>query len=390
MSECDDQFEAFACNLIEQLHKQESIPSSARSVDGNVLSLGNLKVNLRSLYRTYALQSPELQAQQLQSFVNCLARGREGVDDHETFADVKAHLRPKLWPRTMISLEGFDIPFCLVGEHLVLSVVYDTPSMMQSVNWSRFNKWGIAFSEALRCAFENIEPASTYAGVSRKDGGPGHCSDATYDNYGNARFLTDRPYSLYSIGYPRWAFPGGRDVCTICQADQPEDIEFNIEMALSLGDDDPKPLPPFPLVDHGQGWINWYGEPGSPAARMLKRRQFDYALSVSERQTYYLQSTADGRNDFSLVESLIADKSSADSHDPKSTTKWWADCECLLPTADFIIFPDRNGFKFAWNDVIKVCGDRLMPAEGLYPSRWRTNGSPTEHELEALERMACE
>ncbi len=93
------------------------------------------------------------------------------------------------------------------------------------------------------------------------DGSSGHCSTATNDCFDSVRCLLETPYELFQIGYPRFAFPSARDMCVMAMADQPKHLEFCIEMALELGDEDPKPLPPFPLVNEGNGWRNWQAPP---------------------------------------------------------------------------------------------------------------------------------
>ncbi|MGN6544296.1 MAG: hypothetical protein ACTHK7_04555 [Aureliella sp.] len=386
MSERDEAYEAFVEELMERISNRPDAPPVALSLDGATLSIGNMKANLPSLYHTYSLQSPELKARQIESMVNLFCHGEVDRDEEETLEDVRAHLRPKIWSRATISLDRIEMPFCLVGEHLILSIVYDMPEAIQSVPWSRFNKWGVGFNDALRIAFENLDEASSFMGA-HQEGGPGLCSDATYDNYGSARFLTDKPYEHFEIGYPRWAFPAARDACAMCQADQPQHIKFNVELMFEMCENDPKPLPPFPLVDYGGGWVNWQPEPDSEVAAVLARRQFDYLLDLYAEQSHYLRLSADERNDFVLIEGLSRDQATSTDDAPKSLTKWWSSTESLIPKSDYVAFPDEGDYKFAWDDVMEVCGDRLAPAESVYPQRWRTSGGPTAEEIEHLQRM---
>jgi hypothetical protein len=62
--------------------------------------------------------------------------------------------------------------------------------------------------------------------------------------------------------------------------------------------------------------------------------------------------------------------------------------DSLLPRTDVIFFMDPALGTEAppvaiarWEDVEKVVGELLVPAEGLYPERYRVRGFPSEEQL---------
>ncbi len=383
----DEDFERFVSELVTELAKHWEDSDIIRSEDGNHLSLGRYKANLRSLFRNYVAETED-GIERITATI--LETVQQNVDDATPPWDsVKETLRPKLWDRMAMASNDCGMPFKLVGEHLMLSIVQDQTYSMRIIPRSMLDEWGVSFDEALKVAFDNVAPSSQFMGVKSNDGLSGHCSTATHDSYDNVRCLIETPYEQFQIGYPRFAFPSARDMCVMAMANRPEDLEFCIEMALDFGDEDPKPLPPFPLVNEGDGWRNWQAPTGSKIYRMLARRQFAYLFNGYAHQTHVLMDQSAEQGDFVLIESFKRWPGSSDEL-PKSYCNWSADTETLLPTTDCVVFPDRNSLRVAWSDLVTVCGEKLVPSEACYPARWRTDGYPSDEEFDRLESMSLD
>lgn len=386
-----DEFNSFVELLIERL-KREGLVEPTRSEDGNTLIIDSVQTNLRSLFRTYKLQPDDVKEQQVDAFVRIIGRVQNDSDDSESFEEASPNLRPKLWGRWMFAganLEAIgkgnksflDMPTRLVGEHHMLSIVYDHPESIASIPWSKFNQWEVSFDEAIEVAVQNVESETQMMGVQASDDTPGHCSMATGDNYDSVRFLSERPAEQFQIGYPRWAFPASRDTLALANGEQSEHLNFGIDLALEMAESDPKRLPPFPLINHGNGWITWEPDSAYQVPEKLIEKQREYLIEIYREQTFLLQSTAVERSDFSSVQALNVDES-GDS--PETTTVWAGVGENLLPQADYVIFPDRNGLRVPWKAVEASCEDLLARAEALYPARWRTMGYPIEEQFREM------
>ncbi len=386
--DADKDFEEFASLLIAELSKQVDPKTISRAESGNLLNVGGCQANLRSLFRNYAVAPENGVSHLVATIIETLDRG-EHASDVPSWEEAKDKVRPKLWDRLMMGKNDVGMPFKLVGEHLMLSIVLDQTHSMQVIPRQWLDVWGVSFEDALQVGFANIAPPTQLMGVKSADESHGHCSTATNDCYDSVRFLLEKPYEAFQIGYPRFAFPSARDMCVMAMANYPDDLAFCIDLALEFGDDDPKPLPPFPLVNAGDGWRNWTAVPGSKLERMLAKRQFAYLFNGYAHQSRDLQEDLDELGDFVLVESFRRWPASSDEL-PKSFTNWPAGTETLLPQTDYVVFPDRGGLRVAWKDLTQVCGDKLVPAEALYPQRWRTDGDPSDAEFERLESLSLD
>ena len=397
-----DDFEVFASLLIQQLQQQVDWKVT-RVDDGSVeleLEDGNAKVNLRSLYETYRMSPPELQGETMDRFVGMLTDGIR-TPELSDFDAIRSRLRPKIWSRwtfASMALQSYvtqesampQMPTRLLGDHLVLTFVLDSEEMMSSVDWDSFRSWGRSFEDVLAIAIENADAATAMMGVKGTDEMPGNCTMATNDNYDSIRFLSDMPYLQMEIGLPRWAFSAARDSCVICNADHSEPIDMMLKMAFESSEDDPKPLPPFPLVNRaGLGWTAWKPEPGHQLSDDVIARQRDYLMEIYADQRRLLQVTAVARKDFAFAAplSVVSDvelsfiDSDRVENGMGTSTIWQSGTECLLPEAEFIVFADHDNAVVRWDRLMSDCPELLALAEAIYPRRWRTYGYPSSDQI---------
>ncbi len=134
-----------------------------RSEDGNSLDVGGCHANLRSLFRTYVV-SPEDGVDHFAALiVDSLSQG-DSENDIPDWSQSKDKIRPKLWSRLSMSGNDFGMPYKLVGEHLMLSVVLDHAHSMSVIPRSWLEHWAVSFDEALKIAFDHIAPVSQFMG----------------------------------------------------------------------------------------------------------------------------------------------------------------------------------------------------------------------------------
>src|SRR4051812_208962 len=89
-----------------------------------------------------------------------------GLETPKDFADAKADLLPALRARAYLEIDihrisdtfrsNVVIPFEVIGEHLAVSLVYDLPQSMMSVDNKLLDRWGVSFYEAMEVAKQNL------------------------------------------------------------------------------------------------------------------------------------------------------------------------------------------------------------------------------------------
>lgn len=402
--ENSEEFEAFAEALIQQLRLHvdgEVQRPSKNSIKYNAEG-GDGIANVYSLYETYRRSPPELQGETMDRFIEMIVAGLAGRDLSD-FEEVRSRLMPKIWSRwsfaamaleSLVSGESsaLQMPTRLLGDHLILTFVLDSETMMSSVDWGAFRSWGLSFEEVLEIAIENADAATVMLGARGEDGDSGRCLMAAEDNYDSIRFLSEVPHQEMNVSIPRWAFPAARDTCVICSAERTGHIDSMLKMAFESSQEDPKPLPPFPLVDYGKGWVAWKPELGHALDKAFLDRQRDYLLNLYQEQRSLLQLSASARKDFAFVAPLTAVSDVELSligiegceNGLRTATTWQQGTECLLPEAEFINFPDHDGALVPWQRFVSICPDLIALAEAVYPRRWRTYGYPSEEQFEQL------
>ncbi len=381
----DLDFDEFAAELVSRLSAKMPDKHVKLDSSGHLIRHDNARIGLASLFRMYQETPVEMRQQEMDRFVDILCQANQYFEspESEVFADIAPQIHAKLWPRSIIAVQQLPIPFCLIGEHLVLSIVRDLGDSMATVSWDNIHQWGVTFEAALKVGLENVDKNTSLMGNKRKDG-PGHCSTATRDNYDSVRFLTEKPYEQFRIGFPRWAFAPSRDACVMAQADMTNDLEFEVENVLEMADGDPKPLAPFPLVNYGKGWEIWNPEPGTKIAKLLSKRQHDYKMSLYAEQLLHLRASSPERLDFVAIEHLEYDEANSCGDLFRTKTHWEYQSETLLPQADSVVFLGRDGLTVSWTNLVEILDGHLSPAENLYPPRWRTSGLLSDAEFAKL------
>ena len=89
-----------------------------------------------------------------------------GLESPKDFDDAKADLLPALRARAYLEIDvhrisdtfrsDVVIPFEVIGEHLAVSLVYDLPQSMMSVDSKLLDQWGVSFYEAMEVAKQNL------------------------------------------------------------------------------------------------------------------------------------------------------------------------------------------------------------------------------------------
>ena len=381
----EGEFEQYVDQLIQRL--RADVSESVIRDGENTLRIGQMTVNLLPNFASFQRTPPELREQCIQSLINTVSEGI--LSEHKparSFDEVKPRLRPKVWPRWMFASQALQalsggsslepMPARVLGEHLVLTFVLDSDSSMQTISLHEFESWGYSFEQVLQVASKNLVANMQMLVGKQKNGQQLHSMMAANDNYDSSRFLCDEAFTGFDFEYPRWVFPSSRDGCVVGQTDQ---LEALVQMGLDLAKDDPKPLPPFPLIDEGTGWQVWVPEKNNQRFAALISEQQRYLLQIYAEQRSLLQRSSTQRKDFAYVAELKQTENC--NYEPGTVTHWEKGITNLLPEADFISFDGPPDQTIRWESAIDLYRDYLAPVESIYPRRWRTLGFPTNEQL---------
>src|SRR5262249_9092765 len=150
------------------------------------------EANLKNIYLEYCQSTPEVRAKIFSNFVRSWFTPLKGLP--EEFEDARHDLLPAIRARASIELnllkaradggKAGEWPYAVVGEHLSLSLVYDLPEAMISIQQPHLDDWGVSFPEALQVAMENLAGMS---GHRFEQPGPGVWQSPWRDNHDAAR-----------------------------------------------------------------------------------------------------------------------------------------------------------------------------------------------------------
>ena len=147
-------------------------------------------INLANMYQTFLREPRSRRAECVRSLARGILASTKGLP--KDFDLVRADLRPRLWPRASFEqvrskniLEGGPVPQKplpseSIGEHLLLSLAYDWPQAVQSLDDDNLTDWGVTFYEAMEIARQNLQE-STEAYGKIGDGFYSFMSGDTYD-----------------------------------------------------------------------------------------------------------------------------------------------------------------------------------------------------------------
>jgi hypothetical protein len=319
-----------------------------------------------------------------------------GMEAPKDFADAKADLLPALRARAYLEIDvhrisdtfrsGVDVPFEVIGEHLAVSLVYDLPQSMMTVDSKLLNQWGVSFYEAMEVAKQNLHQntrqfakmGDLYAVVSG-------------DSYDASRLvLNDFVQSMEVFG-DKIAMVPNREALYICGSEDAEGLammaqltkenvqhERNISgMAFRLVEDD---------------WEVWLPREDHPSHQIFREL---YVGSLA--QTYAEQKDLfDKRHERDKIDIFVATYSAMQNKSGRiaSYCMWSEGVDSLLPTTDQIFFfrPQASEDKQLaargdWDRVQSIAGDMMEPQD-TYPERWRVREFPTDGMLEQIGMMS--
>lgn len=346
-------------------------------------------INLSNMFQRYLAMSKKDRPEHLRICLRTiLASRRELPDDFEA---ARHDLRPRLWSRFSFEMMRLDrrlgsgldmteVPSRPIGDHLVLTLAYDWPESVQSINQGNLDTWGVTFDEAMEAATSNLGEATEGYG---KFGDLAFYAFASGDSYDATRIvLTDLVSSIEVPGRPVAMVPN-RDTLFVVGEDDEDALALLAKLAVD-GLAEPYAISAFPLVLDDGEWAGWSPPEGHPA-----RPQFNELRSQATGQHYAEQKEKlDAIHQKEGIDLFTASFAGGQTNDGRLVTycTWGDGVDALLPeTGTIVLMNEAEGMAALgdWARVREVVGHRMEPTEH-YPPRWRVRSFPDGAELAAI------
>jgi hypothetical protein len=319
-----------------------------------------------------------------------------GLEPPKDFNDSKDDLLPALRARAYLEIDvhrlsetfrsEVDVPFQVIGEHLALSLVYDLPQSMRTVDSKLLEQWGMSFYEAMEVAKHNLHQntqqfakiGDLYAVVSG-------------DSYDASRMVITEFIRSLEVAGDTIAMVPNREALYVCGSEDSESLammagltkenvqhERNISgMAFRLAGDE---------------WEIWLPPDDHPSHLAFHELQFQ-----SLAQNYSGQKDLfDKRHEREQTDIFVATYSGIQNEKTgriASYCVWSEGADSLLPKTDQIFFfrphapKDKQlAARGEWDHVRSIVGD-LMEPQDTYPERWRVREFPSAAVIEQIGTM---
>ncbi|MDB4778327.1 DUF1444 family protein [bacterium] len=347
-------------------------------------------LNLSNLYAEFSKLDPELHEKRISEIVRAALSHLKPIP--EDFQDASYDLRPRLWSRSTFEmmklksrLEGNEVdswPLEPIGDHLYLSLVFDLPESVRSLNDGDLNNWNISFWEAREVALKNLAEEDF---VLASLGDVLYASN-TGDSYDATRLILANLIEQLQIEGDPVAMVPNRDTLLITGSESEVGLTMMIEMAAKELQENPRPMLATLLSFRDGQWEDWELPIDHPSQEQYRRcvlgwRQFEYDNQKKILDAINEQELNDCFNaNFTVI-------SKDDQH--LSYSVWAQGIVNSLPKTDIVAFvgeSDSEVKSFAtWESVVKHCGE-LMEEQEFYPSRFLVREFPPESLLAQLEQ----
>jgi hypothetical protein len=346
-------------------------------------------VNLANMYQMYLQRPRSERAEYVRTVARGLTSARKALP--KEFDLARADLKPRLWLRSAFEqirlnglIEGGPVapkvpPYESVGEHLIVTLVYDWPEAVQVLRDEDLTEWNVTFYEAMEVARENLDE-STVSCTKIADGFYSFISGDTYDACRIT--LLDRIRDLEVSG-KQVAMAPNREALFVTGSEDEAGLATMAAMA-EKHLQEPYWLSAIPLILEDGEWRDWILPEGHPLHRAFKQMEIKWLGGLYADQTKLLNAVHEKQGIDVSVASYSALKKK--DGDLLSYCVWGNGADSLLPVTQKVVFTKGENIPpvFAdWSRVIETFGD-LMEETGDYPRRYRVREFPEENVIDAI------
>ena len=301
-----------------------------------------------------------------------LPRVLERASLESVMAQLKTASRPATFDDRMA------VQFKILAEHLCISLAYDTPTNIQTINDGMLNSWQTTFDTVMPSALENLSKRTPEPFKALK---PGLYMSQYSDTHDASRILlTERITECKTMGRAIVMMPN-RNVLLIAGESDPDALDGLLKIAESTREQ-PRPMLAIPLVLSGDTWHEWKVRPDHPHKfrfEMLRATSFS---DIYAAQGNFLESTVS--EDLFVAQFFVLVKE--ENKEIKTMSSWTKGVPTLLPKTSTIAFTDTetNKIKMVPWAVAEETVGHLMKPQGMYPERYRVDSFPSQAELDQM------
>lgn len=375
-----------AAGLDEELQYERATFRILRFKDGAKVG----ECNLGNMYQVYLRQAPRDRARCLTQCVrSALTTARELPS---SFENARSDITLKLWSRAVLEnmrmrsiLEGnpnipSDLPFELVGDHLIVVPCYDWPESTQTLDRDTLSDWDVSVYEALEVGRANLEETlSEYARL-----GESLYVVSTGDSYDAARLtLIDRLRDLEVTGQHVAMVPN-RDHLIVTGSDDELGLQIMADLA-EKGLGEAYPLSAIPLILDSDGWRDWMPAEAHPLHQRFRDMEVHWIGRLYAEQKELMDAVHEKEETDLYVG--VYNAVQRKTGELVSYCVWGEGVDALLPVAHNV-FIMRAGHSQpvamgSWDRVRAVAGALMEPTDD-YPPRFRVREIPDEAALDAI------
>jgi hypothetical protein len=350
---------------------------------------GEGKFFLVNVYAEHCQLPEDARPEHIAYLASTLAVSQE--EPPEDYEAARPNLRPKIWARVMIEsqnlkqrLEGkpeIQMPFQLIGEHLMLTVVYDTEFAMRSLNRENYEKWGVTLEQAAEDAKANLLQST----VSWAQIGDRVVCSMTGDNYDSARFvLPEFVRAQKFVGDPIALVPD-RDNCFLADGGDAESVAMIFKIAEENKAEFQRALSPLPLILKDNAWIDWEPPANHMMRQAFERQYLQFIGGLYAEQKELIKSVAGEEKELPFFATFSSLKG-PDNVGEISFCVWSEGVVSYLPKTDVVLFYDQDELinVCRWDDIAEAFGELLVADESFYPVRYLTTGFPSRERLDEV------
>lgn len=346
---------------------------------------------LHNRYEEYLRCSPDERERLLQVWAEQLAP--EAGEITRDWTEAAPHLRPRVRSRFFVEgvglsmqLEGrsrVSVPWEPVGDHLVVTPVYDLPTMMSSVGDEHLQAWGVDLQTVLRVAMDNLREDGTPVAVASL--GTGVRIVHVGDDYDSSRMLLPELLAELELAPEIVALPATRAHLFLATTADPEAMGMLLELARRV-QEEPRLETLQPVVYRRGSWHSW-----EPAEDLPSRADWRELILLSRAADYQQQAELlRALLERSGIELELAEFRVLEDEDGPWSATTWPSGPALLPEAEWVQVPDADGsagVTLRWSELRRLAGRELRRDPERWPPRWRVEGPPSPGLVEALAEL---
>jgi hypothetical protein len=351
------------------------------------------QAQLNSVYKEYCISAPDVRANLVRNFIRSWFIPLQAIPDD--FEDVQPDLLPAVRSRGSIEVSSLRLraesgrealwPYRPLGEHLSLSLVYDLPESIASIQQSHLDRWNITFDQALARARANL--ADLGGGQPLDRAAPGVWRSPWRDNHDTARLVLLDLIRAHEVEGDPVAMVPNRDTLLLTGCDSTQGLVRLGRLAEEAWQH-PRNVSGFAFRLQGEEWVPFLPHEIHPAYSRLHRLRLQSLAGDSNSQQKALEAWYE-REDEDVYVSPCSVATAKDSGDSFSFCVWTDTVDASLPVSEVVYFvrveneqPRLLG-QAPWVVVQKHLGN-LMTSQDLYPPRFRVKEFPSGEQLAAM------